>query len=83
MKHKIIQKLFSKKGFFDRDLVVSVSENGIGRYFYKKIFKKMMRLANPLQRKFKRKPEINVLEKIGYAFEPINFLSKIKHKFKK
>jgi len=80
MRNFIVKKAITRKGYFDRVLLVSICQNGAIRYLFKKIYKKLLRLARPKVKKWK-KP--NPLEQIGYCFEPIGIKSKLKGAFKK
>ena len=83
IKKMLIKKLILKNGFYDRELLVELMQSKRFKSFIvKKFYKKFLRLEieKPVE-EIKPAPEINALERIGQAYPPINFLSKLRSKF--
>ncbi|MBP7710764.1 MAG: hypothetical protein KA100_06835 [Rickettsiales bacterium] len=84
IKKTIAKKLISKDGYFDRELLVELMEpKRLKRFVVKKFYKKFLRIGFVQPAKeIKKSPKISDLERIGQAYPPINFFSKLSSKFK-
>jgi hypothetical protein len=81
MKKFLIKKLISKKGYFDRELLVDLTNSNLLKFILRwKIYKNFLK---PHFVKAGIPTKKHAMELMAQAFEPINFFSKLKYKFKK
>lgn len=80
---KIIYKIFLRKnGFFEREKFCRLCDIGLYKHLFLKNYRVFLRKTRV--KKLKLKPYPNKCwEAMGSAFEPIDFYSKIKFKFRK
>lgn len=78
----LLKFLLRKNGYFDRVRLVELSQTGTVKFMILSIYRKWLKLQRP--KKFDQKSLSNQCwQMMSQAFEPINFLSKIKNKLKK
>jgi hypothetical protein len=91
MKITILKFLISKKGFFDREKLVSLSEQSflkICKNYYNskvcKIYRKFLRIGKPkIQKIVLTSPEIIYQRAINEIYSQISFFHKVKNKIKR
>lgn len=80
----LIKFLQKRNGLFDRVAVVEMIESRTSlRYFAQRYYRNYLKLFRKKTEIILPKKSLHALERMAQAFEPINFWSKLKSKFKK
>lgn len=84
MKTFLIKFLQKRNGLFDRIAVVEMIESRTSlRYFAQRYYRNYLKLFRRKSQNLLPNKPLHALERMAQAFEPIDFWSKLKYKFKK